>query len=108
MHGRARGSVAAHAVLQVAAVAGEPGGGDLGVVQQELDARVAEAVRREQLELVGELERELVAAHDRVDPAPPVEVVLAESRRGLRDEGLAEGGDGAASRRSPQAARCPP
>ena len=43
------------------------GADDLGAVQQQRHLAVAEAVRREQLELVGEPERELVAADDGVD-----------------------------------------
>ena len=103
VHGAARGAVAAHAVLQVPAVAREPRRGDLGAVQQQAHAPVAEAVRREQLELVGELEGELVAADDRVGDAHAGEVVGAEHGGGVRGERLAKGRDGAPL--EPQAAR---
>ncbi len=89
------GAVAAHAVLQVPAVAREPRRGDLGAVQEQAHAPVAEAVRREQLELVGELEGELVAADDRVGDPHAGEVVGAEHGGGVPGERLAKGGDGA-------------
>ena len=89
----ARGAVAAHPVLHVPAVAGEPRRHDLGAVQQQGDLAVAEAVRGQQLELVGELERELVAADDGVDGLRAHEVGRAEHRRRLGDEGGAKGGD---------------
>ena len=100
--GLARGAVAAHPVLRVALVAREPRRDDLGGVEQQRDLAVAEAVRREKLELVGEPERELVAADHGVHVAHALEVVGGERRRGLGDERLAEGGDRVAPQ--PQAA----
>ena len=79
--GLARGAVAAHAVLRVPLVAREPRRHDLGAVQQQRHLAVAEPVRRQQLELVGEAERELVAADDGVDVAHAQQVVGAERRR---------------------------
>ena len=48
---------------------------DLGAVQQQRDLAVAEPVRRQELELVGQAERELVAADDGVDVAHAQQVV---------------------------------
>ena len=62
-------------------------------MEQEQRARVAEAVGREEIELVGEPEGQLAAGGDGFDRGDLAEVVGAEALAGIAGERLGEAGD---------------
>ena len=94
--GRAARLVAAHAALQVAPVARRAARVHLGGVQEEGDLRVVEPVRREELELVGQGQGELVATGDGIDARAPRQVDLGEVLGGVPGERIAKGRQGVA------------
>jgi hypothetical protein len=64
--------------------------GEAGGRHEQRDRRVADAERREALELLGQLEAELVARHDRVDALDRHQVLGLEHGRRVGDERGAE------------------
>ena len=92
-HTRRRDAVEAHVALHVPPVAGEPAGADLGAVKQQQGPRVAEPVGLEEVELVGEAQRELVAGGDRLDGDEAAKVVGAEALVGVAGQCLGKARD---------------
>ena len=90
LDGLTRRRLAPHPVLGVAPVAREPWRHHFGAVQQQRHPGIADPVRRQELEFVGDAEGELITADDGVHVPDAAQIVRAQRRGGLGDEGVTE------------------